>query len=292
MAVPKSIKSILVATDLSPRTDRAMRRAVQLARSSKAKLTILHVVDDELPEAVAAQVSKAAQSELRQQIAEIPGSDTLSANICIAHGHDYKAILEFAGTCKADLIVLGMHRVRPVADIVFGTIPARVARYGTTPVLVVRNAVHAEYRQVLVGADFSPACHRAAQAALVVAPQASIRLVHAYHFPFSGFLRSAGSRLAERQKHETGLGAELEKQLTQPGIGKAARARFQKPVILEGAATEVISNAVRSMEAELLVLGTRGRNTIGATALGSLASGFLNNPPCDVLAVPPPTGKS
>ena len=43
---------IVAATDLSPRSDRAFERAVQLARSLGAHLTLLHVISDELPSAV------------------------------------------------------------------------------------------------------------------------------------------------------------------------------------------------------------------------------------------------
>ena len=45
-AVPSKV---LVATDLSARSDRAVERAVILAKQTGAALTILHVVDADLP---------------------------------------------------------------------------------------------------------------------------------------------------------------------------------------------------------------------------------------------------
>ena len=44
------MEQILVATDLSTRSDRAVDRAFALAEQHGAKLTLTHIVDSELPE--------------------------------------------------------------------------------------------------------------------------------------------------------------------------------------------------------------------------------------------------
>lgn len=43
------MKKIMFATDFSERSDRALRRAVILARAHDAVLEIVHVVDDDRP---------------------------------------------------------------------------------------------------------------------------------------------------------------------------------------------------------------------------------------------------
>jgi len=47
------MKKFLMATDLSARSDRAVERAVALARELGAKLKIVHVVDEDLPASLA-----------------------------------------------------------------------------------------------------------------------------------------------------------------------------------------------------------------------------------------------
>ena len=42
-------KHILMASDLSPRSERALRRAFLLAEEFDAKLTVLSIVDSDLP---------------------------------------------------------------------------------------------------------------------------------------------------------------------------------------------------------------------------------------------------
>ncbi|HEU6442162.1 MAG TPA: universal stress protein, partial [Microvirga sp.] len=43
------MRTILVATDFSTRSDRALRRATLLARHVSARLVLIHVVDDDRP---------------------------------------------------------------------------------------------------------------------------------------------------------------------------------------------------------------------------------------------------
>ena len=51
---------------------------------------------------------------------------------------------------------------------------------------------------------------------------------------------------------------------------------------------ELIAEAARQVEADLIVVGTHGRGVIGSALLGSVAKGLLHVAPCPVLAVPPP----
>ncbi|HEV7133625.1 MAG TPA: universal stress protein [Gaiellaceae bacterium] len=53
-------------------------------------------------------------------------------------------------------------------------------------------------------------------------------------------------------------------------------------------ADELIAEAARQVEADLIVVGTHGRGAIGTAILGSVAKGLLHVAPCPVLVVPPP----
>ena len=53
-------------------------------------------------------------------------------------------------------------------------------------------------------------------------------------------------------------------------------------------ADELIAEAARQVDADLIVVGTHGRGVIGTAILGSIAKGLLHVAPCPVLAVPPP----
>lgn len=64
------MKSILVATDLSERSDRAMDRAALIAKQMDAMLHIVYVVDDEVTSTIALACVENATVELQKQIKE------------------------------------------------------------------------------------------------------------------------------------------------------------------------------------------------------------------------------
>jgi nucleotide-binding universal stress UspA family protein len=53
-------------------------------------------------------------------------------------------------------------------------------------------------------------------------------------------------------------------------------------------AHELIAEAARRLEADVIVVGTHGRGAISSAILGSVAKGLLHVAPCPVLVVPPP----
>ena len=53
-----------MATDLSARSDRAVLRSVKLAAKFNASLTILHVIDNEIPENIIKESKKLALEEI------------------------------------------------------------------------------------------------------------------------------------------------------------------------------------------------------------------------------------
>lgn len=63
-----------------------------------------------------------------------------------------------------------------------------------------------------------------------------------------------------------------------------AKAKIER-VVREGAPHEVIHKHVADLGTDLLVLGTHGRTGVAHALLGSVAEGFLTDPPCDVVAV-------
>lgn len=70
------MKQIVAATDLSERSDRAIRRAILLARQFGGEITLVHVIDDDRPAALV-QSEQAKATELVEQqgrsVADIDG---------------------------------------------------------------------------------------------------------------------------------------------------------------------------------------------------------------------------
>ncbi len=187
------MRSILVGTDLSPRSERAVRRANLLARRISCPLTVIHVVDDDLPTSMAEQMISGAKETIAASLRRIPDAEASIADVVVARGEDWRTIVNEAYARNSDLIVLGSHRMTAVGFL-HGSTMERVIRATHRTVLVVRDEPRGSYQNVLAAVDFSVASRYAVQAALAVAPDADFHLVHAYQVSLPAFLSRNSAR--------------------------------------------------------------------------------------------------
>ena len=277
---------ILVATDLSERSDRAMDRAALLARRFGAKLTIVTVVDGGLPERVIEEQTRSAEGILLEHFDALADGAAIERDLVVKVGRDWLEILGLAEATASGVIILGLHRDRGLADMFRGTTVERVVRQGNRPVLVVKNRASKPYRSVVVGVDFSVHSRKALETAIAVAPGAEVVLVHAFDVPFRGFVSGTSARREIQDQHERQFRAEVEQEMRSLLAGGTGDRVRLKEILRQGDPHEVLAQAVKEADADLLVLGTHGRTGVAHAVLGSVAESFLTDPPCDVLAVP------
>lgn len=279
------MKTILVASDLSARSDRALARAVLLAEQHHAKLISLHVVDEELPAASADLQAEDARRFLRVALAAVPEAVSLASEVRVVVGEHYQTILVEAETSGADLVVIGQHRKDILLDLFRGSTGERIIRFGNRPVLVVKAAPAHTYVCMLAAVDFSPPSRRALETAVQIAPGADVKLVHAYDIPFRGLLFGGGSMEQMAKKHQQQFQEMVEAQ-TREFLATLARPITLRQVIArEGSPEETVLAVAAETRSDLLVVGTHGRSGVGRALLGSVAEDILARAQCDVLAV-------
>ncbi len=281
-----TLSKLLVATDLSLRSGRAVERAVILAKQNNATLTVLHVVDADLPAKTADWLLDDTRVLITDHLATLPGANTVPTDIKIVLGKDYSDIVDVAKTVEAELIVLGVHR-NEARGFFRGTTAERVFRTGARPVLVVKTRPQAFYRRVIVGVDFSECSRRAVEIAWWLVPDGEFHLVHAFDVPFKEFLTGDDTRCEVSKNHQEQMNQFVgEKFSAFQTILQASPARLFQ-VVRQGSVGQVIQEQVDRLKPDLLVLGTHGRSGIAHAMLGSVAEEILSSPPCDVLAVRP-----
>jgi len=278
-----AIRTLAMATDLSERSDRALERAFRIARLHGSRLFVIHAVDDSLPQMLIERQLAAAEESLQDTVRAEPDTAGLDISFRIVAGDPYAAILEQAETIDPDLLVLGIHRKDALRDLFRGTTIERVIRQSNWPVLVAQARPTADYRQVAAAVDFSPASRIALRAGLQLAPTARFSLVHSYDIPYGGLLDAPGVRAELQGEKLRRLDdfvveeiRELQSRLTDQPV-------FEGPCVRQGSVVEVLYDAVRENEADLLVLGTHSRTGIGRAFLGSVAEVMLSDPPIDIL---------
>ena len=147
-------------------------------------------------------------------------------------------------------------------------------------------------RSLLVPTDFSPDAARALEMAIELAQpaRAKIHLLHSCYFgPYlGGFPEPVGVPMdfVERVRREVRTRLEqLEKRVAQAGISCASHISEETPVA-------AIVDRARGVDADLIVMGTRGLTGVKHALLGSVAERTVRLAPCPVLTVKaaPPEG--
>jgi universal stress protein E len=284
------MKRILVASDLSKRSHHALRRALSLARQFGAELTILHVTDDDRPTRFVEEERRCAEKALCQQVERMGGQNLASVPAVIARvGHPFSEIVTEANTLAVEVIVMGSHRKRFLGEVFTGTTVERVMRIGGRPVLMVNADAETPYRNVLAAVDLSDASANAMRtaSALGLLDPASAAVVHGFMPLAEGTMAYAGIERERIAEHVAASAAEARSLLTtflrDLGFGGMANLIL----IEKGTPFEAIDAAVKKMQADLLIIGTRGRGDITRALLGSVADQVLRGIRCDILAVPP-----
>lgn len=277
------MKRILMANDMSKRSDVALRRAVVLAKQFGAELEVLTVIGEMFLEATTSENELFAKQALAAQLAGVPDADVAQITQRVIVDLDFEEIIRRSEELDADLVVLGIHRHK-TRELFRGTTAERVVRYGARPVLVVKDPASGPYRRVLVATDLSSHAEAAARTAAQLAPQGEVRLLHAIHRPFIAFLsRGDQNALVEehRERAATVVGNTIN--CLKRELGDSAPQFDVK--LPEGNVYGAIQAEIAASKPNLLAVGTHGRSGIAHALIGSVAEKFLTDCPIDVLAV-------
>ncbi|WP_147105999.1 universal stress protein [Tateyamaria sp. syn59] len=276
------LTSILVATDLSTRSDRAVRRAAHIARAHGAALTVLTVMDDAMP----AEVIDTLHAKTRAALERFVGSVCVGVNVTIkAEPGDPTTDILHACAGGIDLLVMGTHRVRPFLDLLRETTMQRIVRHTATPVLLVTDRADHHYVNVIAACDFSPASSGAIRMAHAIADEAKIHPVHALNVPYAG-------RLSRTQAAGDAIEASFRKEAEASARSWLASetlptAHMSDIEILPGSPLPILRSKVELGDIDLVAVGAHGRVGSARSLLGSLATDLMRDPPCDVLIARP-----
>ena len=165
-AVIPRIQTIVVPTDFSPASDRALDYAAALASPCGATLHLLHVVEEPfiagggwewyIPSAHAVREKLTSDSLARlSKIADRLMERGLSVTTGVAYGPPAEGIVTSAAESRADLLVMSTHGRSGVPHLVLGSVAERVIRSAHCPVLAVRESQELETSRAVAEATVS-----------------------------------------------------------------------------------------------------------------------------------------
>ncbi len=149
------MQTILLATDFSERSDRALRRAVLLGRESGACIHLLHVVDDDRPRRIVDRDANDARALLDELALTLREVDGVSCDTSVMQADPFDGIARAVSNISPDLLILGPHRRQILRDAFVGTTAERTIRAVQCPVLMVNGLPAGPYKQTLLTTDLS-----------------------------------------------------------------------------------------------------------------------------------------
>ncbi|HEY6562505.1 MAG TPA: universal stress protein [Polyangiaceae bacterium] len=140
-----NLKKILVPTDFSEHSSRALRFAADLARKYDAALTLLHVNDlvvtlapyPPLPPKILDTAMTEARALLERAKGEASSLGVPQVETNLIDGRPFHEIVRFAEQGDYDLIVMGTHGRSGFNRVLLGSVAERVVRGAGRPVLTV-----------------------------------------------------------------------------------------------------------------------------------------------------------
>jgi nucleotide-binding universal stress UspA family protein len=145
-----SLKTVLVPTDFSEASGSALTYGKAMAGAFGASLHLVHVMEDLMAHAWAAEVYVASMPQLRDEI-EKESRQRLATVFtdeerrqyrvvtALLAGNPFLEIIRYAKAHDVDLIVMGTHGRGAIAHMLLGSVAEKVVRKSPCPVLTVKH---------------------------------------------------------------------------------------------------------------------------------------------------------
>jgi nucleotide-binding universal stress UspA family protein len=271
---------ILLATDLGARSDRAMDRAMMLAKREGATLEVLHVLentpDNRYDPPTTQSISSLVQIAKAQILHDL-GDCADKAQVRIEEGDPAEVIARVAREQRSTLIVVGVARVERLGRFALGNTVERLVRGVEAPLLVVTDRPRRPYQRVCVAVDFSPVSRLTLELTAMLFPGQRITAFHAYH-P----LVTYGAADLELHRDQFRVKTESDFETWLEELPAETRHVVSKRLEL-GAPARAIHDAAANGGFDLVVIGSRGHGRIFEFFIGSVAKQILAELPCDAL---------
>lgn len=287
MASRNPLSSVVVPTDFSEGSQQALERALRLPLGPKSKVTLLHVVPDDIPGVLRKEAITEAERSLEKQLARVHGL-AMERGLTprqfvmdVVEGDGVEQILKRAHTVEADVICMGRHgrtMATSLLELHIGSTAKSVVKRGDVPVLIVRTAPKAAYLRALVSVDLTLASPKLLKAARPYVEEAQeVELLHASSVPYEDYVVVSGEKAEEfREDAFRAATRDLKALITKTGFRAETK-------VVGGDARLLIIEEAKLRKAELIVVGTHGRRGVRKLILGSVAEWVMTHAQCDVL---------
>lgn len=292
----KKIHRIIAGIDLSPHSRNALREAARLAAFDESTLTVLHVVEQSLVDAIGQSLKLDGPGviahigkSLQKFIADA-GVDTTNLKCEIAVGHAFVELMKSCKAHAADLLVMGSRGSQHGPGTI-GAIATKCIRKAPPDVLVVKEDITGPHQHIIACVDFSETSAKALRIARRIAEQDGATLDCLYVDQSALALAADyGGYLPPLPATDGGSVDVWQKDLdafTEPLLRNNSISQTRNIVMERMSIRDAIMELVSTTKATLVTLGTRGKTDLRSLIMGTTAEKIVRHAPCSILAVKP-----
>lgn len=311
----KRFKNILCIVTPSDSCKATLERAVSLAENNLARLTVVDVmprvtagVGSADGESISADLQAGMKSDRFQSLESFtePYRQRLHIQLDVLTGTGFLEIIRAVLRNGHDLVIKPAENPN-FMERLFGSDDMHLLRKCPCPVWLTKPGEKSNYGCILAVVDFDLETPDTTEhdlnrqilelsSSLALSDFAALHLVHAWDAPGEMTVRSWSDNPVEAtlsyvegelSRHQRGMD-QLREQLRER-IGAEAYELLSPGFHLQrGAATEVIPELAKRLQADLVVMGTIARTGISGLFIGNTAETILEQVRCSVLAIKPP----
>ncbi|HEX9972499.1 MAG TPA: universal stress protein [bacterium] len=295
-------KHILVPLDGSRLAESVLPVTSYLAKTLNASVTLFHVIEQDAPKEVHGEMHLNDPEEANEYLKGIveqafPAEVKVDYHVHTAEAKDVaRSIVEHESEFTHDLIVMCTHGRGRALHLLLGSIAQQVINKGNIPVLIIHpddgktlekfscNSIllpsdeSAEHEQVLpVARELASACDATIHLIMVIQTFAT---VSGRWTSTTRYLPGTTSKMLELSVEDAEEYLEdQQQQLTKEGLTVSAN-------VLRGDPANVIVDAARKLNVDLIILGTHGKSGMDALLSGSVANKVCSQCKVPLLLVP------
>jgi len=284
-----SLTKILVTTDFSEVSDRALDYAIAVARRYDARIYLAHVITPDPFQFAEPQLAQATYEKVRQAAEEGVTDILISGKlrgvpheVLMEEGNVWPTIERLIVEHEIDLVVCGTHGRGKVQKILIGSVAEEIFRQADAAVLTVGPAVRGEVqkeielRHILFATDFGPGAEKAAAHALSLAQE------HNAHLTLLHVIESASAYTEESIARQKEINIVRMKKLMPAGTADWCKPEFR---VTFGNAVEEILIGAKECKADLIVMGAKARRSLAGHVPLTIAYNVVTKATCPVLTV-------
>jgi len=300
----KRFKNILFLADRNDRLTASLNRAVDLAQTNGARLTVMDVtaeigLSDYIRRAYSIDLNAQVREQRMQFLQDLtqPYTDRgLSVYTTVVTGIPFIEVVRAVQRNAHDLVMKVAEHDSGLASSLFGSTDMHLMRKCPCPVWIDRAGDEPAYHRILAAIDpLDDESGNLQQLILDLATSlaerehATLDVVHAWEMPGESMLASGRHRIPRTEldlllrETESRHRQALDDLLAPYGLSSSAH----NVHLLKGRPARIVSGYAREHESDLIVMGTLGRTGIAGLFIGNTAEDVLRETQTAVLTAKP-----